>query len=69
MPRHDMVIESEGRPIGQVTSGTFSPTLQKSIAMAFVDTGIAEGADVQVDLKGTLNPAKVVKLPFYKRTG
>jgi aminomethyltransferase len=54
--------------IGEVTSGTFGPTLQKSIAMAYVDTSFAaEGTQLAVDLKGTLNPAKVVKLPFYKR--
>jgi aminomethyltransferase len=58
-----------GNVIGEVTSGTFSPTVQKSIAMAFVDSAhAAEGTDLDVDLKGTSNPAKVVKLPFYKRT-
>lgn len=58
----------EGKVIGEVTSGTLSPTLNKSIAMAFVDA--AHGAidtALSVDLKGTLNPAKVVKLPFYKK--
>jgi aminomethyltransferase len=55
--------------IGEVTSGTFGPTVQKSIAMAYVDANFAnEGTQLAVDLKGTLNPAKVVKLPFYKRT-
>ena len=54
--------------VGEVTSGTYSPTLQKSIAMALVDSDIPEGAELAADLKGTLNPAKVVKLPFYKRT-
>jgi aminomethyltransferase len=57
-----------GEPIGEVTSGTFSPTLQKSIAMAFVDAAHAEvGTTLAADLKGTLNPAKVVPLPFYKK--
>ena len=37
--------------------------------MAYVDANhAAEGTRLGVDLKGTLNPAKVVKLPFYKRT-
>src|SRR5439155_21335961 len=54
--------------VGEVTSGTFAPTLQKSIAMAFVDAGRApEGTQLSADLKGTLNPARVVKLPFYKK--
>jgi aminomethyltransferase len=57
-----------GRTIGEVTSGTLSPTLGKSIAMAFVDADhAAEGTQLAADLKGTPNPARVVKMPFYKR--
>jgi aminomethyltransferase len=53
---------------GIVTSGTFSPTLQKSIAMAYVPAAdAAEGSSISVDLKGEIIPAKIVKLPFYKR--
>jgi glycine cleavage system T protein (aminomethyltransferase) len=66
--RQGTPVTQNGKVVGEVTSGTFSPTLQKSIAMAFVDSSIGEGADVAADLKRTLNPAKVVKLPFYKRT-
>jgi aminomethyltransferase len=63
------ILDSTGQTIGEVSSGTFGPTLQKSIAMAFIDTAQAtEGAQVQADLKGTLNPARIVKLPFYKRS-
>lgn len=59
-----------GAVIGEVTSGTLSPTLGKSIAMAYVDSAhTAEGTKLNVDLKGTLNPATIVKLPFYKRSG
>jgi aminomethyltransferase len=55
--------------VGEVTSGTLSPTLNKSIAMAYIDADQAtEGASLTADLKGTPNPAKIVKLPFYKRT-
>ena len=58
----------DGKTIGEVTSGTFGPTLQKSIAMAFVDSQhTAEGTQLSVDLKGTPNAAKIIKLPFYKR--
>ena len=66
--RHGAEVKKDGRVVGEVTSGTFSPTLQQSIAMAFLDTTFGEGAEVEVDLKGTLSPAKVVRLPFYKRT-
>ncbi len=67
--RQGMAIQSsDGKIIGEVTSGTFGPTLQKSIAMGYVDANYsAEGTQLSVDLKGTLNAAKVVKLPFYKR--
>jgi aminomethyltransferase len=54
--------------VGHVTSGTFSPTLQKPIAMAYVQPQCAEvGAELAVDIRGTLEPARVVKLPFYTR--
>lgn len=81
-PKQKLVgLELEGRRIarqgtvvktasgeGIVTSGTFSPTLQKSIAMAYVPAAdAAEGSSISVDLKGEIIPAKVVKLPFYKR--
>lgn len=66
--RQSTPITLDGKVVGEVTSGTFSPTLQKSIAMAFVDAAhTAEGIQLVADLKGTPNPAKVVKLPFYKR--
>ncbi|HVT90397.1 MAG TPA: glycine cleavage system aminomethyltransferase GcvT [Tepidisphaeraceae bacterium] len=66
--RQETIIKSGDKNVGMVTSGTLSPTLGKSIAMAFVDSNLsAEGTELQADLKGTLNPAKVVKLPFYKR--
>jgi aminomethyltransferase len=67
--RQGTPITLDGKTVGEVTSGTFSPTLQKSIAMGFVDANhTAEGIQLVADLKGTPNPAKVVKLPFYKRT-
>jgi aminomethyltransferase len=66
--RQGTPIQKDGAVVGEITSGTFSPTLQKSIAMAFVEANLAgEGTQVSVDMKGTLNPAKVVKLPFYTR--
>ena len=68
--RQGSSVVADGMPVGEVTSGTLSPTLQKSIAMGYVDAAkSAEGTSLAVDLKGTTVPAKVVKLPFYKRTG
>ncbi len=66
--RQGTPIIAEGKVVGEVTSGTFGPTVQKSIAMGYVDTDLAaEGTKLSVDLKGTLNAATVVRLPFYKR--
>lgn len=57
-----------GEKIGEITSGTFSPTLQKPIAMAYVAPAHAEvGTELQVDIRGTQESARVVPLPFYKR--
>jgi aminomethyltransferase len=51
-----------------VTSGSFTPTLQKSIAMAYVDVAhAAVGTRLSVDVRGKPEPAAVVPLPFYKR--
>jgi aminomethyltransferase len=66
--RQGSPIVKDGNVVGEVTSGTLSPTLGKSIAMGYVDANLAaEGTDLTVDLKGTPNAAKVVKMPFYKR--
>lgn len=65
---HAAVLSGE-HEVGEVTSGTFAPTLQRSIAMAYVDTALAEpGETLNVDMKGKLSPARVVPLPFYKRS-
>ena len=57
-----------GRAVGEVTSGTFGPTVQKSIAMAFVDSGVAgDDAELTIDFKGSPVAATIVPLPFYKR--
>jgi len=54
--------------LGEVTSGTFSPTLEQAIAMAYVPPSHAAlGAAVEVDIRGKREAATVVKLPFYQR--
>ncbi|HEX4124181.1 MAG TPA: glycine cleavage system aminomethyltransferase GcvT [Tepidisphaeraceae bacterium] len=66
--RQDTPITVGGATVGVVTSGTFSPTLQKSIAMAYIDADHAtEGTEVAADLKGVAEPARIVPLPFYTR--
>jgi aminomethyltransferase len=62
------VYNSTGAKIGQVTSGTASPTLDKSIAMAYVPKNSSTvGTALEVDIRGQRVAAEVVKLPFYKR--
>ncbi len=68
VPREHYAIYREGQPVGEITSGTFSPTLQKPIAMGYVPREHSEpGTMLAVDIRGTQEPAAVVKLPFYKR--
>jgi aminomethyltransferase len=58
----------QGQPIGTVTSGTFGPTVQKAIAMAYLRRDLAQpGTRLDVDIRGKLEPASVVPLPFYSR--
>lgn len=56
------------KEVGEVTSGTLSPTLEKSIAMAYIDSDrLAAGGPFTVDLRGSKVAAQVTPLPFYKR--
>src|SRR5262249_39183570 len=66
--RQGSVVFSGENRVGEVTSGTFSPTLQKGVAVAYV--ALAErkaGQELTVDVRGHREPARIVKLPFYKR--
>jgi len=66
--REGYTVWQDGKQVGQVTSGTFAPTLQKSIAMAYVRPDCAvPGTPLVVDVRGHREPAQVVPLPFYKR--
>jgi aminomethyltransferase len=57
-------VAADGAGEGEVTSGTFSPTLERSIGFARVPA--ATGASVNVDIRGRLLPARVVKPPFAR---
>ena len=57
-----------GDVVGTVTSGTFSPTLNRSLAMALVKTEFAAfDTPLIIDIRGNAEPARVVPLPFYRR--
>ncbi|HBT39957.1 MAG: glycine cleavage system aminomethyltransferase GcvT [Pseudothermotoga sp.] len=64
--RHGMAVLKDDKQVGTITSGTFSPTLQSSIALAMLDASLKIGENVLVDLKGATVEAQIVKLPFYR---
>jgi aminomethyltransferase len=64
-PRAEYPVLVDGGPAGVVTSGNFSPTLQRGIALAFLPPDIGEGTEVAVDIRGAAVPATVVPTPFY----
>jgi aminomethyltransferase len=61
---HQKVVTPAGD--GEITSGTFSPTLGFSVAMARVPHDVKPGDAVQVDIRGKLLPAQVIKMPFVR---
>jgi aminomethyltransferase len=58
------VLDASGEPIGEVTSGNFSPVLGHGIAMAFVPPTLEPGTAVGVDVRGTVLHGTVVTMPF-----
>jgi aminomethyltransferase len=69
VPREGYALLSGSKQVGAVTSGTFSPTFEKPIAMAYVEpTAAAMGTMLAIDIRGRHEPAVVVALPFYARS-
>ncbi len=67
-PRRGYRVVVDGKEVGRVTSGGFSPSLECGIAFAYVDKEFAkEGTDFKIDVRGHLIDATMVKGPFYKR--
>jgi aminomethyltransferase len=65
IPRSGMLVRNGiGAVIGEVTSGTFSPSIKEGIALAFIESGIEAGEQVFVDVRGRNLGAVVVKPPF-----
>ncbi len=68
LPRHGYEIHSQNGKIGNVTSGTFSPSLEVGIGMGYVETAHAtENSEIFIDVRGKKVPAHVVKLPFVAK--
>jgi aminomethyltransferase len=62
------VLDAAGERVGEVTSGTFSPTLRTGIALALIDAaaGVAPGSALAVDVRGRSQAVEVVKPPFVE---
>jgi aminomethyltransferase len=68
LARHGYPITANGQEVGVVTSGTFSPSLEKAIGMGYVRSDLAtEGSVVTVMIRGKEVPATIIKLPFLKK--
>ncbi len=62
---HTAITDTDGRPLGEVTSGGFSPSLDAPIAMGYVAASEARpGTQVFLDVRGRSLPARIVSLPF-----
>jgi aminomethyltransferase len=66
-PRHGYPVFANGKPSGEVRSGTMSPTLGIPIGTAYVPPeSAAEGSSLEIEIRGKRVPAVVQKMPFYK---
>lgn len=66
--RQGHAVLAGGEPVGAVTSGTFSPTFEKALGLAYVPPGLAApGTPLAVDVRGREVAAAVVETPFYRR--
>ncbi|MBN1558885.1 glycine cleavage system aminomethyltransferase GcvT [candidate division KSB1 bacterium] len=67
-PRQGYIIWQGERELGHVTSGTYSPMLEKGIGTGYVAADVATvGADIQIDVRGKKVAARIVKTPFYHK--
>jgi aminomethyltransferase len=68
VPRHGMSILSGGREVGRVTSGTFSPSLERPIGMGYVEAELAPvGTALEIQAGTALLSARVTARPFHTR--
>lgn len=68
IPRAHCTLWNDGRCIGELTSGTFSPTFNRGIGLGYVESNYARvGSDIEVEVRDQRQPARIVRKPIYKR--
>lgn len=67
-PGYAILADGDGSPVGEVTSGTFAPSIERSIAIGYVSADHAEaGRRLAVEIRGRRVPCTVTETPFYSR--
>ena len=67
--QHSKILDMDGKEVGEISSGGFSPVLGKNIAMGYVPKALAKaGTEVQVETRGKKTKAVVKKMPFVNTT-
>ena len=68
IPRQGNPVLAGGEEVGVVTSGTFSPSLEVGVGMAYVRADLAEpGTEVEIDVRGKRRPARIASKPLYTK--
>ncbi len=68
IPRQGNPVLAAGEPAGEVSSGSFSPSLERGIGMAYVRAALAEpGTEVEIDVRGKRRPARIASKPLYRK--
>ena len=70
IPRHDYEIYCNGEKTGFVTSGGIGPSVGANIGLGCISTKVptTAGSIIEIDIRGKLHPAEIVKRPFYTRS-
>ena len=69
IPRKGYIIYSDNKKIGEVTSGTHSPSLSQGIGLGYIDTEYNQiNRVISIDIRGKLINAKIVETPFINNT-
>lgn len=65
---HTEIVDASGKKIGEITSGSYGPTVGGPIAMGYVETAFAKvGTEVELMVRGKGRPAKIVAMPFVEK--